>query len=457
MEQPRIQYAKTTDGVSIAYWTAGSGPAFVQMPGNMFGPTGSVIAGDGRPQRWTERLAQRRMVVRYNPRGFGQSDRNIMEFSLEGWLLDLEAIVDHLRLERFALFGGVQSGPIAIAYAARHPDRVSHLILYSTSARGENIYSGADARREALEELADKDWETYTEVITHINLGWQADEQARRLAAFLRENTTREALHAVQTAQLDLDVTPLLPAVRCPTLVMYRRRYTRHDPAESRLLASRIPGAQLVELEGDQQLPYVGDTESVLRAIEDFLGDAPPPQAETGVAGLCTVLWTDLVGHTEMMRRLGDARGRDVLREHERITRDTLNRHGGTEVKTMGDGFMASFGSVNAATECAIALQRAFAERNETASERLDVRVGLNAGEPIEEDGDLFGSAVILASRIASQASGGEILASNVVRELAAGKEFLFSDRGVADLKGFDEPVRLFEVRWKQDVMEERS
>jgi adenylate cyclase len=242
----------------------------------------------------------------------------------------------------------------------------------------------------------------------------------------------------------------LLPALRCPTLVVYRRQDQNPGPDESRLLASRIPGAHLVGLEGDQHLPYLGDTEAVLRAIEDFLGDAPAQPAESAVAGLCTVLWTDLVGHTNMMRRLGDARGRDVLREHEQITRDTLKRHGGAEVKTMGDGFMASFGSVNAAMECAIALQRAFAERNETASERLDVRVGLNAGEPIEEDGDLFGSAVILASRIASQASGGEILVSDVVRQLAAGKDFLFSGRGVADLKGFDEPVRVFEVAWRE-------
>ena len=151
------------------------------------------------------------------------------------------------------------------------------------------------------------------------------------------------------------------------------------------------------------------------------------------------------------MQRLGDEAGRDVLREHERITREMLAEHGGVEVKTMGDGFMASFGSVTKALECAVALQKAIAGRNSSAQEPLHVRVGLNAGEPIEEDGDLFGSTVILAARIAAQAAGGEILASVAVRELAMGKGIMFSDRGENALRGFEDPVRLYEVRWRDD------
>ena len=161
-----------------------------------------------------------------------------------------------------------------------------------------------------------------------------------------------------------------------------------------------------------------------------------------------TILFTDIVGHTEMMSRLGDERGRKVLREHERITREVLKAHGGTEVKTMGDGFMASFGSVTKAVECAVALQRAFAERE--SDEPLHVRVGLNAGEPIEEEGDLFGATVILASRIAARAEGGEILVADTVRGLCSGKGFLFADRGEFVAKGFEEAVRVYEVRWRE-------
>jgi adenylate cyclase len=161
-----------------------------------------------------------------------------------------------------------------------------------------------------------------------------------------------------------------------------------------------------------------------------------------------------------MMSRLGDEKGREVLREHERITRECLAAHGGAEVKTMGDGFLASFGGVTKAVECAVALQKAIAQWNATPAHpealegraeprHLAVRCGLNAGEPIEEDGDLFGATVILASRIAARAEGGEILVANTVRELCAGKSFSFADRGEFAAKGFEEPVRVYEVRWR--------
>ena len=159
------------------------------------------------------------------------------------------------------------------------------------------------------------------------------------------------------------------------------------------------------------------------------------------------MLFTDVVGHTEMMRRLGDERGRAVLREHERITRDLLKEHGGAEVKTMGDGFMASFASVTKAMDCAIALQRALAARD---GEPLQVRVGLNAGEPIEEGGDLFGTTVIMASRIAAKAGPGEILVPEPLLHLLSGKRYVYSDRGETALKGFEDAVRLYDVKWRE-------
>lgn len=204
------------------------------------------------------------------------------------------------------------------------------------------------------------------------------------------------------------------------------------------------------------------DTMKIVRAIGELLGtgtSAARPQAAPATrgvhSGVRTILFTDIVGHTEMMARLGDGRGREVLREHERITRDVLKAHGGDEVKSMGDGFMASFSSVAGAVECAVALQRAFEKRNRQSEignrgEALHIRIGLNAGEPIEEGGDFFGATVIMASRIAAQASVSEILASDVVRGLCSGKGFLFADRGENVLRGFEDPVRLYEVRWAE-------
>ncbi len=189
--------------------------------------------------------------------------------------------------------------------------------------------------------------------------------------------------------------------------------------------------------------------ETLATTIDEFLSEGEEQAKPLAPEDIHTILFTDVEGSTALTQRLGDARARELLREHERMVREALKAHGGSEVKTMGDGFMASFSSATKALECAITMQRAFAAQNETAREPLMVRVGLNAGEPIAEDDDLFGTTVNRAARITATAKGGEILVANVVRELAEGKDFLFADRGEATLKGFDEPVRLFEVRWR--------
>jgi class 3 adenylate cyclase len=226
--------------------------------------------------------------------------------------------------------------------------------------------------------------------------------------------------------------------------------------ARGQAVAASIPGAEFFVRRGSGSSFVFEQSRPAIDAIRSFLGDADPREAApTDVArGVRTVLFTDLVGHTEMMRRLGDAKGRDVLREHERITRGVLKEYGGAEVKTMGDGFMASFGSVTKAMDCAIALQRAFDAWNKGDGARqaapLQVRVGLNAGEPIEEDGDLFGSTVIMASRVAAQAGAGEILIPEPLRHLLSGKSYVYADRGETMLKGFEDAVRLYEVRWRE-------
>jgi class 3 adenylate cyclase len=215
-------------------------------------------------------------------------------------------------------------------------------------------------------------------------------------------------------------------------------------------LASRIPGAQLAVLEGASGGYALEDWQAVLAAVDDFLGEREEAAAGPAPSGLVTILFTDVEGSTALTERLGDAKAREVLRNHERIVREALRAHSGAEVKAMGDGFMASFASATRALECAIAMQRAFAEHNEAAEEPIRMRIGLNAGEPIAEEKDLFGTAVNMAARIAAKAEGGEIMASDVVRQLVAGKGFLFSDRGEVELKGFEEPVRLYEVRWQE-------
>jgi class 3 adenylate cyclase len=283
--------------------------------------------------------------------------------------------------------------------------------------------------------------------------GWSAGEEARRWAEFLRECHTQEESQAAFSAIREFDATALLPKVQSPTLVLHRRQLPFPDVSLAKDLASRIPDARLAVLEGKTIGPWEGDRETVITAIDEFLseGEEAEAGAEQPAGGLVTILFTDMEGSTSLTQRLGDAKAQEVLRTHNTIVRDALKAHSGSEIKHTGDGIMASFASASRALECAIATQRAFAERNESAEEPIGVRVGLNAGEPVAEDEDLFGTAVQLAARICAQAEPGQILAPIVVRELAAGKGFLFSDRGETALRGFEEPVRLYEVRWREE------
>ncbi len=442
--EPRIHYAKTSDGVGIAYTVTGSGPAtVVDMPAQPL--SHQLLMREAFPESYAD-MGRWFRTVTYDVRGSGMSDRGGTDFSLEAMLRDLDAVVQAAAPESFALSATWDSVPVAIAYASRHPERVSHLVLAEGWMSFADYEEGAALEIERA--LREKDWKLNSETMARVLLGFEGDE-AVRYAEFFRACVDKDTWKASQEAIEAYDVRPFVDAVEAETLVIHNQ-HNRWLPVDvSRRLASHIRRSQLVIVEDD-----LHKGKRFFAMLRDFMGIEPEPAADVSAGAgpsVRTVLFTDIVGHTEMMQRLGDAKGRDVLREHERITRDLLKQHGGAEVKTMGDGFMASFGSVTSAMECAIALQRAFNAQNlEPGTENLHVRVGLNAGEPIEEDGDLFGATVILASRIAAKAGAGEILVPDTVRGLLSGKNFLFGDRGEFVPKGFDESMRLWEVRWRE-------
>jgi class 3 adenylate cyclase len=452
MQQPRLRYVKSADGVQIAYTTFGEGFPIVSAA-NAWGDTELFGAGliGPPPEFWTGNGIS---AVVYDGRNAGASDRGVEDVSLDARVRDMEAVVDALELERFGLIGIVHGASVAVAYAARHPDRVLRMALMSAYARGDEYYASTPMLRaiKALTEIAEENWEFFTLTLANWVTNFGNAEVARRIASIYSRTMTPGDYRRLIAACEKTDITDLLPQVRASTLVIRSTSLQFSlQPEYTRAVTSAIPGAQLLTVD---ELP----TATV--AMRDFFLEAipsPPPgdKAIPDPSAFRTVLFTDLVGHTDMMTRLGDAKGREVLREHERITRETLAAHGGAEVKTMGDGFMASFGSVTKAVECAVALQRAIDERNTgvgaTGRPPLHIRIGLNAGEPIEEDGDLFGATVILASRIAAKAEGGEILVSDNVRSLCAGKGFLFADRGEFTAKGFEEPVRIYEVHWREE------
>jgi class 3 adenylate cyclase len=292
----------------------------------------------------------------------------------------------------------------------------------------------------------------------NILTGFSDPVLAAQFASAASSSMSTSETKAFTEAMRVRDISSLLPQISSPTLVLFTYGFLDSLLPLTRDVARLIPDAELVET-GAQGGSWQDLFKSSLDVADTFLwgeqrgesASRKPSSVEPGA--FRTVLFTDVEGSTALTDRLGDARARDLLREHERITREALKAHGGSEVKTMGDGFMASFSSATKALECAIAIQSAFAQRNESAEEPIKVRIGLNAGEPIAEDdpsgrGDLFGASVNRAARIAAMAQGGEILVANVVRELAEGKEFLFNDRGDTELRGFEDPVRVYEVRW---------
>jgi len=443
----QIRYCTTSDGVRIAYTTDGQGPPLVVM--SPIWTSFSLLHELPNFEEFQRLISAGRTLVRLDNRGVGLSQRDVAEGTVASFARDLVAVLDALGIARASVIASGPVGPAAIILSQEQPERLAALVLVSSWPRTPESSRPALT---SLASLANVNWEMGARMIAGWNLRRSAEEGSRLASIYLRSTSGQTVARYIE-ANLHSDESTRLGQIQARTLVVHSEEDSFYPFAEAQLMAARIPNAGLLPVKGNSSITSLGDSmEMVADAIIKFLDEDPDTRrlsvekTDIPSSGLRTVLFTDLVGHTEMMQRLGDEKGRDVLREHERITRGVLKANGGTEVKTMGDGFMASFGSVTKAVECAVALQRAFADRE---GEPLNVRVGLNAGEPIEEDGDLFGATVILASRIAAKAEGGEILVADTVRGLCSGKGFLFADRGEFVAKGIEEPVRISEVNWR--------
>jgi len=435
--EPRIQYAKTADGVSIAFCETGEGMPLVIVP------AAPVSHAQLAWEMWghvLKPLARSFRIVWYDSRGSGLSDRDAVDFSVEAMVRDLNAVVAQTAPERFALSSVGDGVPIAVAAAAAWPECVSHLILVDGWARNSDLLRSPHGQFEVA--IRDKDWVLYTETLWSTWFRFQNPDVARRVAAYTRECVGPDGLRAAFAAMVGWDVSDLLSRVRAPTLVVHNRG--GFFPVQlGQRLAAGIPGARFLVVED----PFYANLPAL---VEEFAAPADST-ATSPAAGLVTILFTDMEGSTTLTQRLGDAKAQEIVRTHNTIVRDALKARSGSEIKHTGDGIMASFTSASRALECAVAIQRAVAARAEEQPEApLRVRIGLNAGEPVAEEKDLFGTAVQLAARICAHAEPSEIVASNVVRELAAGKGFLFSDRGDVALRGFEDPVRLYEVTWRE-------
>jgi class 3 adenylate cyclase len=454
MDLPPIRYVHTSDGVSLAHTVFGEGP-----------PLFYAFAGPGLSffeLEWEfpglvaqyEAIARERTVVRFDWRNSGLSTRSVDDVGPAAQIRDLRALQEHLGFERVALrvHGSART---AIRYAASYPERVSALILSSPSVKPLESSQTSSVSQQLLRIAADADWRLFARLLAVRLAGWEGPEPAW-FAKLIETAADPDDFFRTSAATSSDDVTELLGAVRCPALIIQRRdppNYFFEDDdaeahlADSRLLTRDLPDSQLIILEGSSMM-ITSDPAST-SALLGFLREADPADsipAETAAAvPVRTIMFTDIVGHTEMMQSLGDARGRELLRDHEQITRNALAQHGGGEVKTMGDGFLATFASTQQALECAATLQRTFTTQ---PGAPFSVRIGINAGEPIDDDSDIFGSSVIVAARIGARAHGGQVLVSDVVKQLATGKGFAFEDFGEHTLKGMQQPFRIWELDW---------
>jgi len=442
---PETRYAKSGD-LNIAYQVVGEGPLdLVYVPGWV----SNVEAMWEMPTmaRFLERLTAFSRLILFDKRGTGLSDRvpNTALPTLEQRMDDVRAVLDAVGSERTALFGHSEGGGMCMLFAATYPDRTTALVTLSVFAkriRSEDYpWAPTAEERETGARDVEAGWGRLSPEDVEFYAPSRVGDQAfvEHLAGYLRRSASPGAAAALLRMNSQIDVRDVLPTIRVPTLCLHRVGDRDVRIEEGRYIASRIPGAKLVELPGADHWLSAGDTERLADEIEEFLtGVRPLPEPDRV---LSTVLFTDLVGSTAKAAELGDRRWRDLLGEHERVVRDELARFRGREVDTAGDGFLATFDGPARAVRCARSI------REPLRGLGLEVRAGVHTGE-CELDADkVRGIAVHTGARVASLAGPGEVLVTSTVKDLTAGSGLEFEDRGVHELKGVPGEWKLYAVR----------
>jgi pimeloyl-ACP methyl ester carboxylesterase len=441
MITPPTQYAKSGDA-SIAYQIVGDGPIDLVLVLGF--ATHLELQWELPPfARFFERISSFSRLIMFDKRGTGLSDPVIEVPTLEQRIDDVRAVMDAAGSERAALFGVSEGGPMSILFAATHPGRVTALVLHGAMGRTTEApdypwASPAEALREAAAEFITPYWGLQAEGVVELFAPSFADDpQAVEFTARMERSAASPAMiQKIFEMFLDIDVRDILPTIQAPTLVLHRRGDRVVNRRAGEELAARIPHARYVELEGIDHLPWAGDAEAVLGEIEEFLTGARSVPVPDRV--LATVMFTDIVGSTLRAAELGDARWRELLSAHQTAVRRELMRFRGREVKTLGDGLLATFDGPARAVRCGHAIAEA------ARSSGLEVRVGLHCGEVELMEQDVGGIAVHIAARIGALASAGEVLVSSTVKDLVAGSELRFVDRGARRLKGISDDWRLF-------------
>lgn len=401
-------------------------------------------------RRFLERLAEFSRLIVFDRRGSGLSDDLEDGHTLEDDAEDALAVLDAVGSEGAALYTRTIGGPTGALLAAEHPDRVTALVTFGSAActiwAPDYDWVMTAEERERLIETTLEEW---------------SDNQGREMARWAPSRADDPALgawFAQMTRSIaspgkarkiwieagNLDAREYLPRIRVPTLVMHRPEELVWDVRHSRYLAEHIPGARYVEFEGKDSLDFLGDSEAIVGEIEEFLTGVRSGRESS--RALLTVMFTDIVDSTARASALGDERWRDLLAGHDELIRKELSRFGGREVKTIGDGFLATFaGPPSSALRCAQSIVSAARELG------IEVRVGLHTGECELIGDDIGGMAVHVASRIGARAGAGEVLVSGAVSGLVVGGPFTFEHQGSHELKGVPGQWELFALGTGKD------
>jgi len=435
---PRTRYAKSGDA-HIAYQVFGEGDVdLVFVPG--FVSNIEHYWEMPRVPDLLERLGSFARVVMFDKRGTGLSDPVAGPPPLEQRMDDMQAVMGAAGLERAALFGISEGGPASVLFAATYPDRTSALVLYGSTPRfrtdSDISWGATDEQMELVLADISARWGdgAVLEAFAPSGVGDPAMEEL--WSKFQRAGASPAMGRAVIAALFEIDVRDILPSIRVPTLILHRKGDLVAPVEGARLMAERIPDARLVEFEGTDHVPFTGDFDPVVDEMEEFLTGTRHARPLDRV--LATVMFTDIVDSTRRAAEAGDRRWRELIQRHDELTRRQLNRFRGREVKTLGDGFLATFDGPARAIECACAI------RDGVGPLGFQVRAGLHTGECELAEDDVHGMAVNIGARIGAVAQPSEVLVSSTVKDLVVGADLRFMDRGEHDLKGVPGTWRLF-------------